>query len=99
MDVILAGSVVLAVLALEIVGTHIDLAFIRKLRLKEKENTFISKLVVAFLAGFIVFFLFTDSIPLVQQRVTVIIVCFLLIYANLFLAMKKEATEGKEKER
>lgn len=88
MDVILAVLVVLAVLALEIVGTHIDLAFIRKLRLKE--NTFISKLVVAFLVGFIVFILFTDGIPLVQQRVTVIIVCLLLIYANLFLAIKKK---------
>jgi len=88
MDVILAVLVVLAVLALEIVGTHIDLAVIRKLRLKE--NTFISKLVVAFLAGFIVFVLFTDGIPLVQQRVTLIFVCLLLIYANLFLVIKKE---------
>ncbi len=88
MDVILAVLVVLAVLALEIVGTHMDLASIRKLRLKE--NTFISKLVVAFLAGFIVFVLFTDSIPLVQQRLTVIVVCLLLIYANLFLVIKKE---------
>jgi hypothetical protein len=97
MDVILAVLVVLAVLALDIVGTRMELAFIRKLRLKE--NTFISKLVVAFLAGFIVFVLFTDSIPLVQQRVTVIIVCLLLIYANLFLATKKGEIEGKDKER
>jgi len=98
MDVILAGLVVLAVLALEIVAIHIDLAFMRKLRMKEKENTFISKVVVAFLAGFIVFVLITDRIPLTQQRVTVILVCFLLIYANLFLAMKKREIEGKEKE-
>ena len=97
MDIVLTVLVVLAVLALEIVGTHIDLAFIRKLRLKE--NNFISKLVVAFLAGFIVFVLFTDSIPLAQQRVTIIFVSLLLIYANLFLAMKKEEIEGKEKER
>jgi hypothetical protein len=95
MDVILAALAVLAMLALEIVVTHMDLALMHKLRLKE--NTFISKLVVAFLVGFIVFVLFTDGIPLVQQRVTIIIVCLLLIYANLFLGIKKEETEGEEK--
>ena len=95
MDVILAALACLVVLALEIVVTHMDLALMRKVHLKE--NTFISKLVVAFLVGFIVFVLFTDGIPLVQQKVTVIIVCLLLIYANLFLVIRKEETGGEEK--
>ncbi len=92
MDIILAIVIFVLILAFESLGGVLfDFAFFRW-------HSFISKLVVAFLAGFIVFVIFTPRIPMVQQRVAVIIVSLLLIYANLFLGKKKEETEEGEKE-
>lgn len=68
-----------------------DLVFFREHRL-------ISKLMAAFLTGFIVFVLLTDKIPRVTQRVSLIFVSLLLIYANLFLGKKDKEAEGDEKE-
>ena len=92
MDIILAIVIFILVLAFESLGGVLfDLSFFRW-------HSFISKLVVAFLAGFIVFVIFTERIPMVQQRVAVIIVSLLLIYANLFLGKKIEEPEKKGKE-
>ena len=68
-----------------------DLVFFREHRL-------ISKLMAAFFTGFIFFVLFTDKIPKVTQRVSLIFVSLLLIYANLFLGKKEEDAEGEEKD-
>jgi hypothetical protein len=88
MDSILAILTFLLVLTLEIAGVYVDLPFTRKLRLRE--IPMISKIMTAFLAGFIVFALFTDRIPMVQPRVSLIITCLSLIFANLFLRKKEE---------
>jgi hypothetical protein len=44
-----------------------------------------SKLMVAFLAGFIVFILFTAKVPQPAQKIPIIIAALLLTWANLFL--------------
>ena len=91
MDIILAIVTFVLVLAFESLGGVLfNFAFFRW-------HSFVSKLVTAFLAGFIVFVIFTERIPMVQQRVAVIIVSLLLVYANLFLGKKKEEIEEKEK--
>lgn len=91
MDIIAAIVIFLAVLILESYGdAFFDHVFFSL-------HNFLSKLVVAFLVGFIVFVLLTDRVPKVYQKVTIIIVSLLLIYANLFLGKKKEKTEGKER--
>lgn len=63
-----------------------------------REHRLVSKLMATLLTGFIFFVLFTDKIPKVTQRVSLIIVSLLLIYANLFLGKKDEDAEGEEKE-
>lgn len=83
MDAILAILTFLFVLSVEIAAGHRGTALARNLQLKELPM--ITKLVVAFLAAFMVFALLTDRIPFEQQRITLVIVCLLLIYANLFL--------------
>ncbi len=90
MDVILGFAAFILVLVFESLADYLfDFVFFRSHR-------FISKLMVAFLVGFIVFILFTPGVPRVGQRVTVVLVCILLIYANLFLGKKKEDHEDKE---
>jgi hypothetical protein len=87
MEVILAIVVFILALAFESLADYLfGLVFFRSHR-------FSSKLMVAFLVGFIVFILVTPNVPGVEQRVTVVIVCILLIYANLFLGKKKEDEE------
>lgn len=91
MDIILGIAAFILVLAFESLADYLfDLVFFRSHR-------FISKLMVAFLGGLIVFILVTPGVPGVEQRVTVVMVCILLIYANLFLGKKKEDEEVKEK--
>lgn len=91
MDVILGIAAFILVLAFESLADYLfDLVFFRSHR-------FMSKLMVAFLVGFIVFILVTPNVPGMEQRMTVMIVCILLIYANLFLGKKKEDEEDKEK--
>ncbi len=88
MDIIVAVIVIVAVLALEIAGAYFDLAFLRWLRLKEHHSA--SRVMVAFLCGFAVFMLISSKVPRFEQRIAVVIVCILLIYANLFLTLKRE---------
>lgn len=60
----------------------------------------VTLLMSSFFAGLIIFALFTGSIQLIGQRVTLIIVSLLMIYANLFLSSKKkDETEKVEKEK
>ena len=82
---------ILALAFIFVTEYRFDLVFFREHRL-------ISKLMAAFLTGFIFFVLFTDKIPKVTQRVSLIIVSLLLIFANLFLGKKEEDPEGEEKE-
>ena len=78
---------ILALAAVLLAEYRFDLAFFREHRL-------ISKLVASFLTGFIFFVLFTDKIPMQAQRVSLIFVSLLLIFANLFLGKKEEEDEG-----
>lgn len=90
MDVILGIVAFILVLAVEGLAEHLfDFVFFRSHR-------FITKLMVAFLMGFIVFILVSPGVSRVEQRVTVVMVCILLIYANLFLGKIKEDEEDKE---
>jgi len=58
-----------------------------------------SKLMAAFLAGFIVFTLFTDKMPNPIQKIPVVIVSVLLIWANLFLHIgQHEISENENPE-
>lgn len=64
-----------------------------------REHRLITISMAAFFTGLIIFTLFTGNIRLMEQRVTLIVVSLLLIYANLFLSKKKDETEEKEKEK
>lgn len=66
--------------------------------LKPGEHQSASRLVVAFLSGFIFFIAFTDRVPNIEQRLAVIVFSGLLIYANLFLDIRKEEHLKEEKE-
>ncbi|MCP5106157.1 MAG: hypothetical protein GY950_22415 [bacterium] len=93
MDIILSIVVFAAVLSLAVLEEYFfKIVFFRSQR-------FISKLVSAFLCGFIVFSLFTGNIPRLEQRFSIIIVSLLLIYANLFLGKPKEEEDDEEKEK
>jgi hypothetical protein len=59
-----------------------------------------SKLMVAFLACFIVFILFTAKVPHPTQKIPIIIAALLLIWGNLFLKVgnsEEPREEDKEK--
>ena len=66
--------------------------------LKAGEHQTASRLVVAFLAGFIFFIAFTERVPHFEQRLAVIVFSGLLIYANLFLDIRKEEPQSGEEE-
>lgn len=64
-----------------------------------RELRLITLLMASFFTGLIIFTLFTAEIWLMEQRVTLIIVSLLMIYANLFLSKKKDEFEKEEKEK
>lgn len=79
MDIILTIVVFVLALAFEYLANRLfHLEFF-------SSHGFISKLMAAFLAGFIVFILLNDNVPRVEQRITAVIAAILLIYADLFL--------------
>jgi Na+/proline symporter len=80
-DVILGIIIFVVVLLLPIFPTPI----FNRWGLRLTQYQFGSRLMVAFLAGFIVFILFTDRIPQPGQKIPIIIAALLLIWANLFL--------------
>jgi uncharacterized membrane protein len=90
---VIAGIVILVVvLVLEMIA----FPFLDRLGLHLKTQQLGTKLVVAFLAGFIFFILFTDRMPGPGQKIPLIAVTLLLIWANLFLKVgKKESPEGE----
>jgi hypothetical protein len=91
-DVIVGIIVLVVVLVLEM----INIPFFRRLGLHLKTQQWGTKLVVAFLAGFIFFILFTDRMPSAGQKIPVIVVALLLIWANLFLTLGKSETSKGE---
>lgn len=91
-DVILGIIILVVVLALEILAAPI----FRRLGLRLKAYQLGTKLVVAFLAGFIFFISFTDKMPEPGQKIPVIVVALLLIWANLFLRVGKSDSPGEE---
>lgn len=62
-----------------------------------REHRLITISMAAFFTGLIIFTLFTGNIRLIEQRVTLIVVSLLLIYANLFLGKKKDERDEKGK--
>lgn len=84
MDIILTIAVFTLVLAFEYLAHRLfHLEFF-------SSHRFISKLMAAFLAGFIVFILLNDNVPRVEQRITAVIAALLLIYANLSLGKQED---------
>lgn len=96
MDVILGIIVIVLVLVLDFAGYHFELKSIRWLR--RHIHPFMSRLLVAVLAGFIVFVLITDRITRGEQKIAVILVSSLLIWANLFLGPKDESQTPQDKQ-
>ncbi len=94
MALILGISVMVLGLALEIAAFYLDLSFMRWFRLEG--HTVISRIMAAFLSGFVVFVLFTDRIPTLGQRLAIIAVSASLIYANLYLGKEQEKTGSAE---
>jgi hypothetical protein len=95
-DVILGIIIFVVVLLLEIFPTPI----LNRWGLRLAQYQFGSKLMVAFLAGFIVFVLFTDRIPQPGQKIPIIIAALLLIWANLFLNVGgSEEPRGDDEEK
>jgi hypothetical protein len=86
MALILAIIVLVSALAVEILGPRFNWPFMKWMN--RREHQFGSKLLTAFLCGFIVFTLFTGKVPHAIQKAAVIIVSLLLIWANLFLGKK-----------
>ena len=94
-DVILGIIIFVVVLLLEIFPKPI----LNRWGLRLSQYQFGSKLMVAFLAGFIVFILFTGKIPQPGQKIPIIIAALLLIWANLFLDVGgKEEPRGNNNE-
>ncbi len=84
MNIILTIAVFVLVLAFEYLAHRLfHLEFF-------SSHGFISKLMAAFLAGFIVFILLNDNVPKTEQQISAILASLLLIYANLFLGNKED---------
>ena len=95
-DVILGIIIFVVVLLLEIFPKPIFNRWSARLA----QYQFGSKLMVAFLAGFIVFILFTGRVPQPGQKIPIIIAALLLIWANLFLNVGRiEEPQGDDEDK
>ncbi|MCP4151169.1 MAG: hypothetical protein GY757_25725 [bacterium] len=96
MDLILGLTVFLVVLALLIAGSYSGGPIYERLRRLELDRrSFICKLMTAFLSGFAVFILISERVHILGQKVTLCIICMLLIFANIFLSHKTDK-DGEE---
>jgi len=89
MDIIAGLIVFIAVGILEFIAWKINPPFLKWLH--KKEHLLGSKIMVGFLSGFVVFILLTDRMPSPGQKIPVIIVALVLIWANLFLVKKEDS--------
>ena len=101
MDVILGIVFVVVVLAVEllasVIAKNLKSAFFEKY--VALGQSVASKVVVAFLAGFCVFVLFTDKVPKSGQKIPIIIAAGLLIWVNIFMSHPhEEHPENQQKE-
>ena len=94
MDLILAIITGVLAFILILLGKRIKIGFFQRLHSRELQMG--SKLMAAFLVGFIVFTILTDKIANPGQKIPLIIVSLLLIWANLFLQVGQDATPGAE---
>jgi len=95
-DVIL-GIIVFVVVLL---GEILPIPVLTRWGLRLSRHQLGSKLLVAFLAGFIIFVLFTGKIPRPAQKIPIIIAAILLIWANLFLKVgTSEEHQGNDEEK
>jgi len=96
MALILAIIAAVLVLIIILAAKHINIGFIH--RLHDQGLQAGSKLMAAFLAGFIVFTIFTDKIPNPGQKIPIIIVSLLLAWANLFVQIGQDKEQEGEKQ-
>jgi hypothetical protein len=95
-DVILGIIVFVVVLLVEI----FPIPVLKRWGLRLSRHQLGSKLMVAFLVGFIIFVLFTGKMPQPAQKIPVIIAALLLIWANLFLKVGTgEEYQGEDEEK
>jgi hypothetical protein len=95
-DVILGIIIFVLILLVEIFTRPI----FNRWGLRLSEHQLGSKLMVAFLLGFIVFILFTDKVPQAAQKIPIIIAALLLIWANLFLKVgTSEESHGDDEKK
>ncbi len=87
-DMILGLIGFIVVLALELLVNKMNIPFMNWL--KNREQQMGSKIVAAFLIGFVLFTLFTDRMPQAGQKIPVAIIALLLLWANLFLGHKTQ---------
>lgn len=95
-DVILGIIVFVVVLLVEI----FPIPVFNRWGLRLSRHQLGSKLMVAFLAGFIFFVLFTGKLLQAGQKIPIIITALLLIWANLFLKVGTgEEYQGDDEEK
>jgi hypothetical protein len=82
MDILLGALVFVVVIVIAFFGERFGGKFSRMF---SEVHQFGTRVVVAFLSGFIVFAVFTGRIANPVQKIPLIIVCALLIWANIFL--------------
>lgn len=87
-DMILGLIGFIVVLVLELLMHKMNIPFMNWL--KNREQQMGSKIVAAFLIGFVLFTLFTDKMPQPGQKIPVAVIALLLLWANLFLGHKTQ---------
>jgi len=83
MDAIIAIIAAVVVLGLMFLGHRLGISLFHKLQKLEISSG--SKIMVSFLAGFIVFIILTGRVQHPLQKIPIIAVALLLAWANLFL--------------
>lgn len=97
MDLIFAIAVFVVILGIEIMvprlANSLNSPFLKKV--KALEQSMASKIMVAFLAGFSIYVIFTDRVANPGQKIPIIIAALLIIWANLFLTIKHNPDSEK----
>jgi len=89
MGIILVLVAVIIVLVLDF-GEHLVQNKIFQWLRQRWEHQLGSRIMVALLTGIIVHTIITDRVPNPAQKIPLVIVCLLLIWANLFLNLTKD---------
>lgn len=96
LDILLALIAGVAVFVLSVLKMDLKFAVLRQLNSSDVQVG--SKLVVAFLAGFIVYIVFTGQMANIGQKIGLAVISLLLIWANLFLHPGADSKETENSE-